>query len=177
MNTRPLPSRPHRQKGWVLFTVIAALVIVALGLGYAFTLFAGSQEKQDTQALTQATAQLRGNIQSAFSREPDYCQLTQTVAIKTGLYPKQFPVVGASPRNSYGGVVRTGPSGPGGCRRFYVEHTGLNGHACRAFAATGAQQWDSILISGVDILAASKPFDAALTACAKTGNTVRLIAR
>lgn len=150
--------------GSLLLSLVALIAVGALiyeGYGWYKT----GQASQDMSKLVT-------NVQAAYSNQPTFTSLSNSVANANGWTPKDWDAGGASIQNQWGGTVTVSPDGSNSSE-FDVTLTKVSSAGCQKLAL-GMTNAVSASINGS---AVAVPVDAAVigTDCSGSSNTLLFV--
>lgn len=153
----------QNQRGNMLVGALIALVIIAgglvavVGMGRSATVTSNSNEEKSNLTV------IRGKIQEKFAGQPDYSQLTTTIAKQGKVFPPKM-LKGPNVKNLWGGDVTTLPNG-GDPTRFDIQYTAVPEEVCTDLALIDYGGWSAVDVNGTAIPQAGGGMTAAAGAC------------
>jgi len=113
-------------------------------------------------------AMMKMHVQSLYAGSSDYTGLSNTVGISAGVFPSDM-IKGATVKNAWGGQVTLAPGTD--VTQFTISYSEIPQDVCLKIAQLG-DDWASIAVNGVDVMAAANRISATAGACQDGANTV-----
>lgn len=144
--------------------IVIALVMVGGILVMAQRAFSSYRLMNTQNNLTM----MKIEVQSLYTGSSDYSGLSNNVGISAGVFPSDM-VKGATVKNAWGGQVTLAPGSD--VTQFSISYSEIPQDVCLKIAQLG-DDWASIAVNGVDVMAAANRISATAGACQDGANTV-----
>lgn len=155
----------RQQGGWVLFMVIAALVIIGLGLAQAFGMFDSAFASSNMQTAQTNLSIIQANLRDTWGGQREYTGMSTANAITAGVFPESM-VSGTNVYNVWNGTVTVAPnSNPVWAD---ITYTNIPQEECIKLATKAVSGFVEVKQGGTIIT----DTNSAITACSGTTNAL-----
>lgn len=153
----------------LMLGLLAGVFIVAAGLAvFYFTRSSGNVLEFQSEII-----QLSSRVSSLFTGAAGYSDLSNEIAIKGGVVPKNL-IKGSEIINAWGGTINLYPADDNSS--FFIEVTDIPDEECNKLVSGQASSWVSISINSSDVIDNASTSDI-INLCSNDKNTLKFEAR
>jgi hypothetical protein len=144
--------------GWMLTEGVGAILfyLIMFGTiaGVVYVLFSSSKLSQMQQSITSISMQIQG----LYAGSSSYSGLDTSLAVKSGLIPKNL-IRGAAAYTPWGGSITLSPGSDVSTYRISLAQ--ISQSDCTKLATYQLDTWEAVQVNGTNISAAQRVTDAA----------------